>query len=175
MNSVTPGLNRCNTKAFHENPLICAVQIIYMKSRSLLLSGILILLLGCSKDQNQASPTIGLKSYTDHVPPNSAFNASFNYSQTSGNLSGDTLWIFRHRLNTNTSIPIGEETPDTIFTQLPATPNASKAEFNVSLAWANISYGIGGDNDTFNFKFVLVDLMGHHSDTVTTGNVVVLQ
>lgn len=145
-----------------------------MKPWLLVFSGIFILVLGCSKNQNQSKPSISLKSYTDHVSPSGVFNASFNYSQTSGNLSGDTLWILRHRFN-NTPIPLGVATPDTFYTLLPTTPNAPRADFNVSLAWANISYGIGGENDTFNFRFVLVDLAGKPSDTVTTGKVVVLQ
>jgi hypothetical protein len=166
--------NRCNTKAFRENPLICAVQIIYMKPGRPVLFCIFLMLLGCSKDQNQTTPSIKLKSYTDHVNSNGSFNAVLTYSQKSGNLSGDSLTIIRHRYN-QTPIPIGVQTPDTLLTLLPQTPNTSNAEFSVSLAWANISYGINGENDTFDFRFVLVDINGNHSDTVTTGKVVVLQ
>jgi hypothetical protein len=147
---------------------------ILMKSRFFILFLVFFGLLGCSKDQNQSSPTIKLKSYTDHVSSDGSFNAVLSYSQKNGNLSGDTLWIIRHRYN-QTPIPGGEETPDTLMTQLPITPNTNSAEFSASLAWANISYGINGENDTFDFKFVLVDINGNHSDTVATGKVVVLQ
>jgi hypothetical protein len=61
------------------------------------------------------------------------------------------------------------------MTQLPETPSASSAEFSVSLSWANISYGIQGENDTFDFRFILTDLKGHRSDTAITGKVIVLQ
>jgi hypothetical protein len=61
------------------------------------------------------------------------------------------------------------------MTFLPQTPDANKAEFSASLSWANISYGINGENDTFDFKFVLVDLKGNRSDTAATGKVVVTQ
>jgi hypothetical protein len=145
-----------------------------MKSRLLVLFCLFLGLLGCSKDQNQSGPTIKLKSYTSLVNSDGAFNAVLTYSQKSGNLSGDSLWIIRHRYN-ETPIPGGEETPDTLMTLLPDVPNANSAEFSASLAWANISYGINGENDTFDFKFVLVDIKGNHSDTVTTGKVVVLQ
>ncbi len=145
-----------------------------MKSGRLVLFCVFLGLLGCSKDQNQSGPTIKIKSYTDHVTSDGAFNAVLSYSQKSGNLSGDSLWILRHRYN-QTPIPGGEETPDTLMTLLPETPSTNVAEFSVSLAWANISYGINGENDTFDFKFVLVDNKGNHSDTVSTGKVVVLQ
>jgi hypothetical protein len=145
-----------------------------MNSKAPVLICILFFALGCSKDNNQAIPSIKIKSYTNQVNSDGAFNAVLTYSQTSGNLSKDSLWIIRHRYN-QTPVPIGEETPDTFMTLLPQTPNASNAEFSVSLAWANISYGINGENDTFDFKFVLVDLFGNHSDTVATGKVVVLQ
>ncbi len=42
-----------------------------------------------------------------------------------------------------------------------------------SLSWANINYGINGENDTFDFKFVLIDLKGNRSDTAATGKLVV--
>jgi hypothetical protein len=166
--------NRCNTKAFRENPLICAVQITLMKSRLVILFCIFLMVLGCSKDQNSGSPSIKVKSFTDLVTPDGSFNAVLTYSQSGGNLSGDTLFIFRHRYN-QLQVPPDDQTSDTFMTFLPVTPDASKAEFSASLSWANISYGINGENDTFDFKFVLVDLKGNRSDTAATGKVVVTQ
>ena len=130
--------------------------------------------LGCSKDQNSAKPSLKMKSFTDLVTPDGSFNAVLTYSQSGGNLSGDTLMIFRHRYN-QTPVPPNDQTSDTFMTFLPQTPDANKAEFSTSLSWANISYGINGENDTFDFKFVLIDLKGNHSDTAATGKVVVTQ
>ena len=145
-----------------------------MKSRLLLLFFIYFLVLGCSKDQNSGSPSIKLKSYTSSVTPDQSFNAVLSYSQSGGNLSGDTLTIIRHRYNL-TPVPPDDQTSDTFMTLLPETPSASSAEFSVSLSWANISYGIQGENDTFDFRFILTDLKGHRSDTAITGKVIVLQ
>jgi len=144
-----------------------------MKSRVLVLSFIFLLLLGCSKDNNSTNPSIKVKSFTDHVAPDGNFSAVLSYSQKSGSLSGDSLVIFRHRYNL-TPVPPGEEKPDTFSTSLPMTPNVSKAEFTVSLAWFNLTYGINSENDTFDFRFVLIDGNGNHSDTTATGKVVVL-
>jgi hypothetical protein len=135
---------------------------------------LLLVLLGCSKDQNSSKPSLKMKSYTDLVTPDGSFNAVLTYSQSGGNLSNDTLLIFRHRYN-QTPVPPNDLTSDTFMTFLPQTPDASKAEFSTSLSWANISYGINGENDTFDFKFVLIDLKGNRSDTAATGKVVVTQ
>jgi hypothetical protein len=145
-----------------------------MKASFLILFCIFLLVLGCSKDQNSGKPSLKMKSYTGLVTPDGSFNAVLTYSQSGGNLSGDTLFIFRHRYN-QVQVPPDVQTSDTFMTQLPETPDASKAEFSASLSWANISYGINGENDTFDFKFVLVDLKGNRSDTASTGKVVVTQ
>ena len=145
-----------------------------MKASFLILFCIFLLVLGCSKDQNSGNPSLKMKSYTGLVTPDGSFNAVLTYSQSGGNLSGDTLLIFRHRYN-QIQVPPDVQTSDTFMTLLPETPDASKAEFSASLSWANISYGINGENDTFDFKFVLVDLKGKHSDTASTGKVVVTQ
>jgi hypothetical protein len=147
---------------------------ILMKSRPFFLICILLFLLGCSKDQNSSRPSIKMKSYTSTVTPDGSFNAVLTYSQSGGNLSGDTLTIIRHRYN-QLPVPPDTQTSDTFMTLLPTTPSASNAEFSASLSWANISYGIGGENDTFDFKFILTDLKGQHSDTAATGKVIVLQ
>jgi hypothetical protein len=118
--------NRCNTKAFRENPLICAVQITFMKPGILILFCLLLVVLGCSKDQNSAKPSLKMKSYTDLVTPDGSFNAVLTYSQSGGNLSGDTLLIFRHRYN-QTQVPPNYLTSYTFMTFLPQTPDANKA------------------------------------------------
>ena len=164
--------NRYNTKAFRENPLICAVQIIFMKTGLLVLFCIFLMALGCSKDNNSTGPDISIKSYTGAVYNDGRdFNAVLNFSQKNGNISGDSLVIIRKRYN-QSYVPIPN---DTFGTRLPQTPNTTKAEFSVSLAWSNIQYGINGENDTCDFRFVLLDQNMNHSDTVATGTVIIYQ
>jgi len=144
-----------------------------MKLRLLVLFCIF-LMLGCSKDNNQAGPTIKLKSFTAVVTPDQTFNATLTYSQSGGNLTGDTLVILYRRYN-QSAIPPVDQRSDSFITFMPETPNASDAEFSTSLSWANISYGINAENDTIDLRFILIDLKGNHSDTVTTGKVIVTQ
>jgi hypothetical protein len=165
-------LNRYNTKAFRENPLICAVQIILMKSRLLVLFCIFLFILGCSKD-NQAVPSIKVKSFTNLVPPGGDFNAVLTYSQKNGNLSGDTLFIIRHRYNQK-PILTGTLPVDTFNTIMPVTPSTNSAELSLSLTYVNIHID-NGENDTIDFRFVLKDMNGKLSDTAMTGKIVVLQ
>ena len=101
------------------------------------------------------------------------FNAILNYSQKSGNLSGDTLLVLRRRYNQK-PVPPDFQTSDSFNTLMPETPNTGTAELNVSLSYENIHID-NGENDTIDFRFVLIDLNGKHSDTATTGKIVLLQ
>jgi hypothetical protein len=130
-------------------------------------------LLGCSKDNNMANPSIKLESYDAVVPPSGNFNAQFTYSQNNGNLTGDSLFIIYFRYN-NTPIPSGEEKANPFPTSMPATPNTNKADFTVTIPWATLSYGINNENDTIDLSFVMVDAQGRHSDTVKTSKVIVV-
>ena len=77
-------------------------------------------------------------------------------------------------MTSESPIPSGEEKPDEFSTSLPITPQTNSADFSVSLAWFDLTYGINNEPDTFDFKFVLIDGNGNHSDTPSTGKVVVL-
>jgi hypothetical protein len=143
-----------------------------MKSRLPFLFCILLLVLGCSKD-NQAVPAIKIKSFTDQVAPNGVFNAVLTYSQKNGNMSGDTLFVIRHRFNQK-PVPPDFQTSDTFNTLMPITPSANSAEFTVALSYSNIHID-NGENDTIDFSFVLKDINGNLSDTATTGKVVLFQ
>jgi hypothetical protein len=145
-----------------------------MKSRLPVLFCIFFGVIGCSKDNNQTVPDIKMKSFTSVVPVGSLFNAVLTYTQKNGNVSGDTLWILRHRYNQKPVPPDNQTSSDSINTIMPTTPNASSAEFSVDLAWADIHID-NGENDTIDFSFVLSDLQGNHSDTAKTGKIVILQ
>jgi hypothetical protein len=144
-----------------------------MKSKLLVLFCFFLMALGCSKNNNSTGPTIKIKTYTNQVNPDGAFNAVLSYSQNSGSLSGDSLVVLRRRFN-QTQVP-DDQKRDTFITLLPQTPNASKAEFSATLVWNFIQYGINGENDSCDFRFVLIDQNGNHSDTVGTGLVVIYQ
>jgi hypothetical protein len=143
-----------------------------MKSTQFVLLCIFLLSLGCSKDSSQVGPTIGIKSYNSSVfNDNNGFNVVLTFSQKGGSPAGDSLIIIQHRLN-QSYVP---NPVNTFFTRLPLTPPVDKAEFTANLQWQFIEYGINGENDTCNFQFVLYDLNQNHSDTVSTGTVIIYQ
>jgi hypothetical protein len=143
-----------------------------MNSRLLILSILVLMILGCSKDNSQAGPTIGIKSYNSSVyNDNNGFNVTLTFSQKGGSPSGDSLTIIQHRRN-QSYVP---NPVDTFGTRLPITPSVDKAEFTANLQWQFIEFGINGENDTCDFQFVLVDLNQNHSDTVSTGTVIIYQ
>jgi hypothetical protein len=112
--------------------------------------------LGCSKDNNSTGPTIKIKTYTDQVNPDGAFNAVLSYSQSSGSLSGDSLVVLRRRFN-QTQVP-DEQKRDTFITLLPQTPNASKAEFSATLVWTLLNMESMAKYSVI--RFVLIDQNG---------------
>jgi hypothetical protein len=143
-----------------------------MQSKALLLISIMMLALGCSKDNATTGPTIAIKSYTNTVNNDgSGFSAVLSFSQSGGDISGDSLVIIEHRYNQS----YASDHTDTFPTRLPFTPTAPKAEFTAHLAWDFIQYGNQGENDTVDFRFVLIDQNLKHSDTVATGKVIIYQ
>ena len=94
-----------------------------------------------------------------------------NFSQTGGNISGDSLVIIEHRYNQS----YAPDHTDTFGTRLPITPSAPQAEFATHLAWDFIQYGNPNESDTVDFRFVLLDQNLRHSDTAVTGKVIIFQ
>jgi hypothetical protein len=99
------------------------------------------------------------------------FNATLTFTQKNGNVSYDSLVIIRKRYNQS----FVSDPRDTFPTRLPVIPNDPKGEFTVTLSWIDVEYGINGENDTCDFRFVLIDQNLNHSDTVSTGKVIVYQ
>jgi hypothetical protein len=164
--------NQVQTKAFRENPLLCAVQKQFMNSRLFVFFCLAVLAMGCSKDNASGGPTIAIKSYTDQVyNDGSGFSAVLSFSQSGGDISGDSLVIIEHRYNQS----YAPDHFDTFATRLPFTPSAAKAEFTPHLAWDFIQYGNPDESDTVDFRFVLIDQNLKHSDTVATGKVIIYQ
>jgi hypothetical protein len=146
-----------------------------MKSRLTLLIAVFLLILGCSKDKFLDKPSLRVKSFTSEVPIGGDFSAVLEYSQKKGALDGDTLTIIRHRYNAK-PVPTDIQTSDTFMTLLSgdqAIPNSNSADINVTLAYNDIQID-NGENDTIDFRFLLTDLSGRTSDTVKTGQIVLL-
>jgi hypothetical protein len=100
-----------------------------------------------------------------------------DYSQKNGKIDGDSLTMIRHRYNLKPIADPSQETSDTFVTILSSSenpiPDANSAQFSISLNWQFIQID-NGENDTIDFRFFLTDLAGRVSDTVRTGQIVLL-
>jgi len=143
-----------------------------MNTRGSILFLVLLLTLGCSKNNASGGLSISLKSYPTQVNNNGlGFNAVLNFTTTGASVSGDSLVIYERRYNQSYASPHN----DTFGTRLPITPDATKGEFAASLTWDIIQYGNANEADTVDFSFVLIDQNLKHSDTAVTGKVIIYQ
>ena len=152
--------------------------------KKLLIAGfVLIVLLACNKDKFQTKPQIKLKSLSSTVVPvNGGLNITLSYTDKEGDIS-DTLFIKKERLN-KTVVPT---TRDSIAYKIPDFPNYDKGEIGLALNYqfdlvsAQTPPPIPGTNpsqpqpDTLNIKIWIHDKAGNVSDTVSTGQVVIIR
>jgi hypothetical protein len=152
--------------------------------KKLLIAGfVVIVLLACNKDKFQTKPQIKLKSLsTTVVPVNGNLIITLSYTDKEGDIS-DTLFFIKQRLNKR----IVATLRDSITYPIPEFPNYDKGEIGLALRYddhlksAIAAPSIPGSNppavesDTLNIKIWIHDKAGNSSDTVSTGQVVVLR
>ncbi|MEO5594695.1 MAG: hypothetical protein ABIR15_10405 [Chitinophagaceae bacterium] len=152
--------------------------------KKLLIAGfVLIVLLACNKDKFQTKPQIQLKSISATVVPiNGDLNITLTYTDKEGDIS-DTLFIKKERLNKTVVATIR----DSIKYKIPDFPNYDKGEIGLALDYENNLKSaitpppIPGSNpskpqpDTLNIKIWIHDKAGNVSDTVSTGQVVIIR
>jgi len=153
-----------------------------MKKR--LIAGIvLIALMACNKNKFQTSPQISIKSINPKVVPiGGNMEITLSYTDKEGDIS-DTLFIKKIRLNKQTTATIR----DSLRYKIPDFPNYDKGEIGLSLQYENHlksaiqAPDIPGSNplakqpDTLNIKIWIHDKAGNVSDTVSTGQVIILR
>jgi hypothetical protein len=144
-----------------------------MKFRSLILFCLIALgLFACNKDKYQTKPQISLTSINSLVPVNGDIDAILQFTQKNGRLGQGTFSSIRVRLNQDPLLP-GEGNADTVVLPIPDFPDKNQGQFQFTPGYSYL-HESGSENDTFLFKFSVVDRVGNKSDTLTTGKVVVL-
>jgi len=144
---------------------------------------VLIVLLACNKDKFQTKPQIQLKSLsTKIVPIGGNLTITLSYTDKEGDIS-DTLFFIKQRLNQR----IVTTLRDSLTYPIPEFPNYDKGEIGLALRYedhlksAERAPSIPGSNppavesDTLNIKIWIHDKAGNSSDTVSTGQIVVLR
>jgi len=144
---------------------------------------VLIVLLACNKDKFQTKPQIELKSLsTKVVPINGNLIITLSYTDKEGDIS-DSLFFAKIRLNKQPTATIR----DTIAYPIPEFPNYDKGEIDLNLRYDDHlksainppviqgSVPVAYQPDTLNIKIWIHDKAGNCSDTVSTGQVIVLR
>ena len=145
-----------------------------MKIRYFVIAGSLVFALSqCSKSGSGDKPTISVESITQIVPVGGSMQATLKFSQSNGLLSQGIFIAIRTRLNQD-SLPPTDVGVDTVVSQIPEFPDKNQGEFQYTLDYSYLHQS-DTENDTINFKFAVIDRGGNKSDTVTSGNVVVLK
>jgi len=152
--------------------------------KKILITGfVLVVLFACNKDKYQTKPQISFKLITNSVVPASGGTTIvLSYTDKEGDIS-DTLYLLKVRLN-KTVVPTLR---DSIKYKIPDFPNYDKGEISVALTYQNDLVSaqtpppIQGSNpsqpqpDTLLIKIWIHDKAGHVSDTVSTGQVVIMR
>lgn len=106
------------------------------------------------------------------IPVGGGLDAKLKFTQENGKLAKGTFVSIRNRLNID-QLPPGTVSADTIVGPIPDFPDKSKGEFEFTLDY-NYLHQSDIENDTIQFKFAVIDSNGNSSDTITSGQIVVL-
>jgi len=145
-----------------------------MKIRYFVIACILIFALSqCSKSGSGGRPSISMESITSVVPVGGSMQATIQFTQSNGLLSGGTFIAIRNRLNQD-SLPPSDIGVDTLSGPIPEFPDKNQGQFQYTLDYSYLHQS-DAENDTINFKFAVIDRGGNKSDTINSGTVVVLK
>jgi|SRR6516165_2599674 len=132
----------------------------------------LAVMLACNKSDYQTKPTITVESINSPIPVGGIMQATLKFTQKDGKLGGGTFVAIRNRLNQD-QLPGGTSSADTIVNVIPQFPDKNEGEFVFTLDYSYLHQS-DTENDTILFKFAAIDRVGNSSDTISTGNIVVL-
>jgi hypothetical protein len=152
--------------------------------KKLIIAGlVLVVLFACNKDKFQTKPQISLKSISSSVVSSGdMLNIALSYTDKQGDIS-DTLYIKKIRLNKTVVATLR----DSLKYKIPDFPDYDKGEIDLALNYQNDLVSavtpptIVGSNpskpqpDTLNIQIWIHDKAGNVSDTVSTGQVIIMR
>lgn len=143
--------------------------------RNCILIAIILLFAGCNKDKFGTTPVLKLEDVnTTVLPRESVLQFTFSFTDKEGDISNS---IFVRKLVPGCDgSTFEQEFPVPSF---PSTSN-QKGEILVSFGYnvsgfSDVKGPQCGRNDTATFQFVLTDVAGHSSDTITSPPIIILQ
>lgn len=153
-----------------------------MKPGAILVFMFVLISSACNKDKITTKPQLELKSKnTDVVQINQDLRVVLKFTDKEGD-ADDSLFVVRQRLNKKGALTM----PPSNYT-IPKYPTFTNGEFEVTLTYQfGLIFGLSpiripGTNpsqnepDTLNLKFVVRDMAGNKSDTLTLSNIIVIR
>jgi hypothetical protein len=143
-----------------------------MKIRLLMVCGcFLFVMANCNKSKYQTKPQITIQSINTQIPFNGSMQANLHFTQKDGKLSQGIFISIRNRVN-QTPLPPGTGSADTVVGVIPQFPDLDQGDFQFTLDYISL-HESDVENDTFVFKFAVIDRVGNKSDTISSPKVVV--
>lgn len=126
----------------------------------------------CNKSKYQTKPQLTIQSINTLIPFQGSMQATLQFTQKDAKLGQGIFISIRNRLNQN-PLPPGTGSPDTVVGIIPDFPDKDEGLFVYTLDYISL-HESDVENDTFLFKFAVVDRVGNKSDTISSPTVVVL-
>lgn len=142
----------------------------------------IVILIACNKSKFTTQPQLRIKSVSNSVVPiNGSVTFTIEFTDKEGDVH-DSLFVKKVRLNKTTTATIR----DSFGYKIPAFPDSKKGDFILRLDYQNILSAITAPNipgtnppqkqpDTLLVKFYAKDTGGNKSDTVTSGQIIVIR
>ena len=138
----------------------------------------IIVLMACGKDKLDTRPSIKLKSFSSNIiPSGSGLAIDFEYADKEGDIS-NALFVQKIRTNKKVLATIR----DSFSLVVPQFSKSSRGNIEVNMDYSNhlisaINPGMppNAADDSLTIRFVLRDMAGNVSDTVTINNIVVIR
>ena len=131
----------------------------------------LLVLANCNKSKYQTKPQITIQSINTQIPKEGSMQASLHFTQKDGKLGQGIFIAIRNRIN-QTPLPPGTGSPDTVVGVIPQFPDQDQGDLLYTLDYISL-HESDVENDTFVFKFAVIDRVGNKSDTISSPIVVV--
>jgi len=152
-----------------------------MKTKILFTLLAAISLASCDKDNYNTKPTLKLRSVnTNVVPVNGNLTFEFEVTDKEGDIT-DSLFVKKVRLNSRVVTTIR----DSYYLSIPQVDKIQKAFVRVDLSYQDYLISARqppvtgtppkSENDTLQFKFVLIDRGSNASDTLTSEPIVIIR
>lgn len=143
-----------------------------MRNSLIISIALLFLVAGCKKPKSGDKPVLKLDDVNTHIPRNGLVRFSFSFISDN---KADSIYLDK-------IVPRCADSELQVTLKVPAYPKAiNDGHIDITLAngqvqgYSDMGSPVCGENDTATFKFVLKDVKGNVSDTITSPQIIIFQ